>query len=164
MSAICLIDTSIFLNILNVPNRNQDKIQVLDDFKEYIELGMTFILPMATVLETGNHIAQNGSGTVRRETAKHFCEMVKGALTGEAPWQLREFPDTQEILSWIDQFPHEAGKNKSSSKTTEGTSFGDLSIIQEYSKCLKKFSMTEIFIWSLDSDLACYHHNPIWDN
>jgi len=101
MSAICLIDTRIFLNILNVPNRNQDKAQVLDEFKEYIELDVTFILPMATVLETGNHIAQNGDGHLRRKTAQRFCEMVKGALTGKAPWQLREFPNSQNILGRI---------------------------------------------------------------
>ena len=74
MSSICLIDTSVFLNILNVPRCNEDRMQ---NFKEYIELGCTFLLPMATILETGNHIAQNGDGTIRRKTAIHFVKEVK---------------------------------------------------------------------------------------
>jgi hypothetical protein len=49
-----------------------------------------------------------------------------------------------------------AGQNKTSKKP-EGTSFGDLSIIQEYQKACARFSMTEVFIWSLDSDLEIYY-------
>ena len=59
MSSICLIDTSIFLEFLNIPNFNQNREAVMQEFREYIELGCTFLLPMATILETGNHIAQN---------------------------------------------------------------------------------------------------------
>lgn len=160
MSVVCLIDTSVFLNILNVPNRNQDNETIVADFKAYAESQATFILPMATILETGNHIAQNGDGGTRRKTAKRFCDAVMGAFTGKAPWQPCEFPNNSEILSWINQFPELAGQNKSPTKTTEGTSFGDLSIIQEYEKCRKKFSLSEVFIWSLDSDLKHYHHRP----
>ncbi len=160
MSVVCLIDTSIFLNLLNVPNRNQDTKTVVADFKTYSESLATFILPMATILETGNHIAQNGDGGTRRQTAQRFCEAVIGAFQGETPWQPSEFPNSIEVLTWIAQFPERAGQNKSPTKTTEGTSFGDLSIIQEYEKCRKKFSLSEVFIWSLDSDLNQYHHRP----
>jgi hypothetical protein len=160
MTAICLIDTSVLLNILNVPGRNSDVIQVIKDYGVYVDLGVTFILPMATIIETGNHIAQNGNGAVRRATATRFCEAVAGAFNGEAPWQPSEFPNSAEITSWIHEYPNHAGQNKSPTKTAEGTSFGDLSIIKEYEKCRSKFSMSEIFIWSLDSDLALYHHIP----
>ncbi len=84
----------------------------------------------------------------------------KAAFNGEAPWKTSEFPKSREIMNWIDSFPDLAGQNKSVTKTGEGTSFADLSIIQDYKKCIKKFSMAEIFIWSLDSDLKFYHHRP----
>lgn len=159
MSSICLIDTSIFLEIVDVPKYNQHRASVLEDFETYYLAGFTFLLPMATILETGNHIAQNGDGRMRRKTALHFVEQVKAAFNGEAPWRPTTFPSTAEILEWIDQFPDEAGKNKAPNKQ-EGTSFGDLSIIQEYHKACNKFSMSEVFIWSLDSDLLNYHHIP----
>lgn len=158
MAPIYLIDTSVFLNILDVPSRNQDKAKVINDFKEYIELGCTFILPMATILETGNHIAQNGDGNTRRKTAYRFCTAVKDAFEGLAPYTPSEFPNSVEILTWLDQFPDCAGKNKSPEKTNEGTSFGDLSIIKEFEKSKAKFAMSEIIIWSLDSDLCQYHY------
>ncbi len=37
MNSICIIDTSIFLNILDVPSRNNDKERVIRDFEEYIQ-------------------------------------------------------------------------------------------------------------------------------
>lgn len=159
MSSICLIDTSIFLEILNVPNYNQHRESVLEDFRTYSLAGCTFLLPMATILETGNHIAQNGDGTLRRKTAIRFVEQVKAAFAGIAPWRPTPFPNTEEILLWIDQFPDLAGKNKAPLKL-EGTSFGDLSIIQEFHKSCNLFSMSEVFIWSLDSDLKNYHKIP----
>ncbi len=157
MSAICIIDTSIFLNILNVPNRNDKREEVLQSFKEYVELGATFILPMATIVETGNHIAQNGDGGTRRRVAETFCAQVEAALTDEAPYKISNFPKPTEVLGWLNKFPDAAGQNKAPTKPNEGTSFGDLSIIEEFNQSVAKYSMSEVFIWSLDGDLSSYH-------
>ncbi|MEC4816225.1 MAG: hypothetical protein SAK29_23600 [Scytonema sp. PMC 1069.18] len=62
-------------------------------------------------------------------------------------------------MEWIDKFPDLAGRNKAPHKQ-EGTSFGDLSIIQEFHKSCNLFQMSEVFIWSLDSDLQNYHQMP----
>jgi hypothetical protein len=159
MSSVCLIDTSIFLNLLNVPNCNESKLHVIEDFKTFADAGCIFLLPMATILETGNHIAQNGDGNVRRITAQRFVDAVKAAFSGEAPWRPTIFPTQEEILLWIDRFPDYAGMNKAPDKP-EGTSFGDLSIIQEFHKACNRFPMSEVFIWSLDSDLQSYHQKP----
>lgn len=159
MSApVCLIDTSIFLNLLNIPGKNQEMEAVTTDYKEYVDLGVTFILPMATIIETGNHIAQNGDGQQRRKSAERFVDAIKGTLTETPPWKLNEFPNMHEISNWIDEFPGHAMRNKTAKKPNEGTSFGDLSIIKEYEKCCNRFSkFTKVFIWSLDSDLQSYN-------
>jgi hypothetical protein len=159
MSSICLIDTSILLNFLNVPNRNQSREKVLQDFKDYAAAGCTFLLPMASILETGNHIAQNGDGNQRRETAQRFVKTIQDSFLGQSPWQPIDFPSPDEIRTWLEQFPGLAGKNKAPNKL-EGTSFGDLTIIQDFEKTCKKFPMSEVFIWSLDQDLANYHKTP----
>jgi hypothetical protein len=98
MSSVCLIDTSVFLNILNVSKCNQNRSLVLHDFKLYSEASCIFLLPMATIIETGNHIAQNGDGNTRRQTAQQFVKQVKAAFKGEAPWKPSQFPQTEEIL------------------------------------------------------------------
>lgn len=160
MSSICLIDTSIFLNLLDVPGRNNEKAEVTSSFQAFVELETTFILPMATIIETGNHIAQNGNGTARRHTAERFCEVVAASFDGTAPFRPSEFPNTAEISGWLKEFPNHAGRNKSPEKINEGTSFGDLSIIKDFEKCQERFYMSEVFIWSLDGDLNQYRHMP----
>lgn len=156
MSSICIIDTSVFLNFLDVPNCNQDRESILNDYQVYAEDGCQFVLPMATILETGNHIAQNGNGQIRRKKAEGFVKEVKAALTGESPWQLSELPNHEDILNWIDQFPDYAGRNKSADRQ-EGTSFAEMTIIEEFNKICHKCSMSTVFIWSLDQDLKSYH-------
>lgn len=159
LSSISLIDTSIFLNVLNVPNCNQSRDKVFQDFKDYAGAGCTFLLPMATILETGNHIAQNGDGNQRRKTAQAFVRTIQQSFSGESPWQPIDFPSPQEINTWLQQFPDLAGQNKGPKKL-EGTSFGDFTIIQDFKKTCQRFPLREVFIWSLDQDLAKYHQPP----
>lgn len=160
MSCTCIIDTTVFLNLLNVPNKNQDRQKIQKDFLTYQASGAEFILPMATIIETGNHIAQNGDGNRRREVALRFCASVKGAFNGDAPYQPSDFPDKHEVLTWLDLFPNLAGKNSKDETKLEGTSFGDLSIIEEFNKAVRLNKRSEVFIWSLDRDLQSYHHQP----
>lgn len=160
MSCTCIIDTTVFLNLLNVPNKNQDRQKIQKDFLTYQASGAEFILPMATIIETGNHIAQNGDGNRRRKVALRFCASVKGAFNGDAPYQPSDFPDKHEVLTWLDLFPNLAGKNSKDETKLEGTSFGDLSIIEEFNKAVRLNKRSEVFIWSLDRDLQSYHHQP----
>ena len=157
--SICIIDTSIFLNLLDVPGRNQKKSEVTRSFEQHEQAGAVFILSMATRIETGNHISRCGNGGKRRATAKKFCEAVKSVDDLDSPFKQSELPHFKDMLAWIDQFPSNAGKNKPQ-KNSEGVSFGDMSIIEEYKKCLKVYPMSEVFIWSLDGDLKNYHHKP----
>lgn len=160
MSIIYLIDTTVFLNILDVPNRNDLKDELIDEYESLIRAGHKFIMPLATIIETGNHIAQNGDGGTRRKTAQLFIEMLNDAFAGKAPFRIHEFTTRIDMQQWLHEFPNHAMRNKSAQRTGEGTSFGDLSIIKDFELTCRRFSMTEIKIWSLDSDLMPYHHQP----
>lgn len=160
MSIIHLIDTTVFLNILDVPNRNSRKDELIEQYETMIMAGHQFIMPIATIIETGNHIAQNGHGGKRRKTAQLFIEMLDAAFAGKAPFRINELPSRTDMQQWLHEFPDLAGRNSKSDKKQEGTSFGDLSIIKDFELTCKRFPMTEIRIWSLDSDLQGYHHQP----
>jgi len=47
VSAIVLLDTSIYLNVLDVPSRNQKREQILNEFEERVRCDDLFLLPMA---------------------------------------------------------------------------------------------------------------------
>ncbi len=155
---ICLIDTSIFLEILNVPSKSQEHEKTLEDLKSHVEAGCNLFLPMATIIETGNHIAQNGNSAVRREMATRFVKMIKATLANEAPWSPTSTVSIDTMESWLDQFPDYAMRDKTPKKE-EGTSFGDLIIIKDWEKFCKQNPHSEVFIWSKDSDLQALHQN-----
>ena len=148
MPDIVLIDTSIFLNILDVPAFNQDRSAVLDQVGICLEQNAVFLLPIAAIVETGNHIAQLSSGSDRRRFAILFCEQVNAAIAGEAPWQAMRTPDTEMIRSWLPQFPDYSMRE---------IGMGDLSIIKDWEETCKKHAAWRVRIWSLDNGLAHFN-------
>ena len=87
MQTVLIIDTSVFLNALNVPGFNQRRVEVLKDLEQFIRAeNVNMLLPLAAILETGNHIAQLSDGRLRREYATKFASQVRQAIQGTAPW------------------------------------------------------------------------------
>ena len=74
MSDIVLLDTSVYLNVLDVPGFNQDRDEILDEFAVRVESGDYFLLPMATIWETGDHIADLTDGRLRRQFAQSLVD------------------------------------------------------------------------------------------
>jgi len=156
MSDIVLLDTTVYLNVLDVPGRNQEREQILDAFKVRVLNGDHFLLPMAAIWEAGNHISRLANGALRYQYAKILVTNVRSAIGGEAPYRTTYFPDSAVFASWLNDFPAAAQRNKSPQKTTEGVSLSDLSIIKEWEQTRDRHSMSRVLIWSLDSDLVAY--------
>jgi hypothetical protein len=156
MSDIVLLDTTIYLNVLDVPGRNQQRDEIFNGFEGRARNGDHFLLPMATIWETGNHISRLSTGALRRQYGLQLAENVQAALNGEAPFRTTYFPDSSVFAQWLNTFPDFAQRNKSPDKTTEGISLSDLSIIKEWEQTRDRHSMSRVLIWSLDSDLASY--------
>lgn len=151
MSAVCLIDTSIFVEILNVPQKANNNQQILDELKEKIENNEKLFLPLATILETGNHIARIQNGNQRRQYAKLFVNEVQKALNGESPFQPIQFIQREEMQQWLNEFPESA---------MQGHSLGDLSIINNYKRISERHKGMKVNIWSLDEHLSAYSYTP----
>lgn len=156
MSAIILLDTSVYLNILNIPGRSQDRENIIQQFREDIKNGASFLLPMATIWETGSHISRLKDGRLRREYAVKLVDNVQQAILGETPYSPTCFPSQEIFVEWLQDFPETAMRNKSEKKTTEGGSLADHSIIKEWEQTQKLHPSKKVKIWSLDSDLSGY--------
>lgn len=156
MSEVVLLDTSVFLNVLDVPGRNQDRRQVLEEFQRRVMASNLFMLPLATIWETGNHIAHLADGRLRRRFAEVLRATVRQAFNGEAPFRPTFFPEPPEFLSWIEDFPDSAMRNKSENRTSEGTSLADHSLIKEWQRLCRQHPLSTVRIWSLDVDLKAY--------
>jgi hypothetical protein len=156
MSALVLLDTSVYLNILDVPSFNQDREVILDEFEIRFQDQDLFFLPMATIWETGNHIADLANGSIRYQYGKKLLEDITKAINGEVPYRATHFPSREEFLAWLAEFPEYVQRNKNDKKIREGVSLSDLSIIKEWEATRDRHPMSHVLIWSLDSDLAGY--------
>lgn len=92
MRKVLILDTSILCVWLRVPGKDTcgsgtGKItcdMVSQKIKEEVELGTTFILPMAAIIETGNHIAQSAGD--RFAVASALVEIVHKSADAASPW------------------------------------------------------------------------------
>lgn len=144
------IDTSVLVNILDIPNMNSHREMVIEEYKRLQDSKInTLLLPLATIIETGNHIAHIPNGTIRRSKGKFMAEMLKDMANGNAPWDYYEGEITRDdLLYFSKEFPDMAMKE---------TGIGDLSIISAYNKYKEAVpAIGLIRIWSLDAHLAVY--------
>lgn len=150
------IDTSVFLNILNVPGRNERHEAVMGELKDLLEHkdANVLILPFATIIETGNHIAHCDNGNQRRRAAEKFRECIQKTVNNQAPWQYYGNQLTAEDLGQIcKEFPDFAMR---------GEGFGDLSIIRAYQKYKEETpAIHRIRIWSVDRHLQGVYEETI---
>lgn len=151
MSAIVLVDTSILLNVVDVPGRNQQREEVLTVLAARINDGDHLFIPMAAIIETGNHIAHISDGGARRSVAQRFALAVRDALDDVAPWKPLNFPRREDLSAWLVQFPNSASKK---------IGMGDLSIQYEWTHLCKKHPMSRVLIWTVDADLQGYDYAP----
>ena len=148
MSAICLVDTSIFVEILAVPNKATRFQETVEELRERLEVNQEeLFLPMATILETGNHIGQNGDGHQRRKCAMKFVKQVMLALEGQSPFKPIRFLQKEDLFSWIKDFPDHASR---------GCGLGDLSIIHDWERMCQQNPSRKVYLWSLDRHLTGY--------
>lgn len=92
MKKVLVVDTSVLCVWLEVTgkvscgpdNDRWDKARVEGKIKEEIEAGTTFVLPLASIIETGNHISQ--SATHRRERAVALADLIRKSADEETPW------------------------------------------------------------------------------
>lgn len=143
------IDTSVMTNMLAVPGRCNDAKRVQEEFKQVIEAKEILILPIATIIETGNHIAHIADSNARRNIAKKFGEYLRKTAEGEAPWQLYGIEIDKEGLLYLADHIEENASRK--------IGIGDMSIIHAYEQYRDTVpGIGRIMIWSTDIHLQGY--------
>lgn len=150
---ICIVDTSILCELLQVPNMSDAYPEHFEALAAKIEEGESLLVPMPAVFETGNHIGQNGSGRQRRDAAYRFVSLIRAAITGDAPFTPTPFPDVEDLRAWLNLFPDWAGRTDEKGK---GSGLGDLAIQREWERQRRLNPMRRVYIWSKDVHLSSY--------
>lgn len=148
MSRIHFIDTSVFVELLNIPGMNANHSDLCNELDTLVKNEDMFVLPVATLVETGNHIAHVSNGNIRRSIADMFSQIVQKAVDMEDNWSVLPEISTAVLKDILNQFPSQAAAK---------TGFGDVSIIEQFEDYWKnKQPIGEMRIWSKDQHLQSY--------
>lgn len=151
MSAVRIVDTSVLCNLLRVPNMDQDADRAAREFSRAQADGDYFLLPVAVIYETGNHIAHVANGSKRRAVAEGFAQLVRQAFLGEIPFTPTPLQNPEEMADWLDEFPDCAAR---------GMGFGDLAITKVWDEQRARNQSRRVLIWSYDAHLSGYDQPP----
>lgn len=158
MTAVALIDTSVLCEILGVPGKSENLADFRRQLKEKVERGENLLLPMATIIETGNHIGRcSADGNVRRAQAEQFVKTVSDALDGQAPFTPMRSIDPIVLRAWLRTFPDWVQRTDERGK---GSGLADLSIQHEWQHTCDLNTGRRVYIWSKDAHLLSYHRPP----
>lgn len=148
------IDTSIMLNLLGVPGRCKDREAVVEEWQRVLENKETLVMPIATIIETGNHIAHINDGKIRRTITLKFQEYLKKTAESKAPWQLYGNGLDVDEIRYLADHMEDFTKYK--------VGIGDLTIIYAYKKYIEEQpAIGTIMIWSTDEHLASYRQENL---
>ncbi|MBN1929819.1 MAG: hypothetical protein JW764_09800 [Chlorobiaceae bacterium] len=92
MRKVLILDTSILCVWLEVPGKEScgsdgdrwDKSRVDEKIRKEEQAKTTFLLPIASIIETGNHIAQASHS--RRECAQSLSDVIVLSAQEQSPW------------------------------------------------------------------------------
>ena len=153
MNAIAVIDTSVLCRFLGVRDSKQEQEAVQAAYVERIKADERMFLPLATILETGNHIGQMADGNQRRRCAELLRDVVQKARQVPAAVPLLPLGDwrDEDIESFLAQFPNWVGK---------GSGLGDLTIHYDWEQLCRVNAGRRVYIWTLDEHLAAFDRSP----
>jgi hypothetical protein len=150
--SICLVDTSILCEILRIPNKCENHRQIYAQMQRKVKTE-SLLLPMSVIIETGNHVGQNGDGRQRRKAARDFVELIQKAIRGMLPFTPTPplYSEQESLLEWLREFPDWAGR---------GSGLGDLTILKEFERQCFLNPGQRVYIWSTDEHLSSYDRPP----
>ncbi len=150
------LDTSVLLNVLDVPGKNSHRAQITSEFKRLVSGGATLVIPIAAVIEVGNHLAQL-SGHERRDRALRFSEFLQRSLEGRAPWVVSGAGWDAAFLGGLLQ--GDDMRPGLVDLCTGGVGSGDASILLELSRYRSRSDLPSalpVRLWTLDEGLGAY--------
>lgn len=155
MQSVVFVDTSVMCNLTRVPFLDQDAEQIISEMSRRTrEDGALFILPITTVIETGNHIAQVKDGHKRRTTAERFVGFLEFIIAGKTPWALHDVAWNKEFLQMLIDGAGSGVSFLDQSSAKVGA--GDLCILAERDQYTQRTGV-QATIWTLDTALDSYN-------
>ena len=146
MKKVLILDTSVMCTWLQVPGKEtcgkDGNILTHDIVERKIETGKsygtTFILPIASIIETGNHIAHSSGD--RHKIGEEFSNLICDTADNNSPWAAF----TEQSVLWQPE-KLKALAERWKETVVSGQSLGDASIVEVADYYAKMGFNVEIF-------------------
>jgi hypothetical protein len=153
---VLFVDTSVLCNLLRVPGRCERAAEMQSIFRDLLSEGVGFVLPITSVIETGNFIQQCTDD--RHAAATRFREALQAAATSSPPWIVHNLDWDEKFLAAL-----VAGDSTGSTLVEHFTNkllgAGDLSILVERDMYAAKRAVASVEIWTIDEKLDAYRRD-----
>jgi hypothetical protein len=151
---VWLVDTSILCEILEVPGKVSQHEVVYEEFTKRALEKHSFVIPVTTIIETGNHIANAKTGD-RRAAAIRFHKLLTDVQNKAIPFRL-------EAVTWNADFLQRLLDGDSTNELLVDLigngrfGAGDISILVERDLLRSRSSLPDVRIWTADAELQAY--------
>jgi hypothetical protein len=156
MRRVSFIDTSVMCELVEVPGKCRGDEAIANELRTRSTDGERFIVPLTTVVETGNHIAQAKTGN-RRAAATRFAALLEAAAAGRTPFEANQVTWDPDFLAALlggdstgQSFVDLAGNGQMGG--------GDVAILVERDRYLATSALDRdrVGIWTLEAVLGAY--------
>jgi len=154
MKRVELVDSSILINVIDIPFEANHREEVIRRLDEKSRDGVDLILPIAAIVETSQHVQRVTDGNLRRRCAITLRDRVMDTIAGTLPW-------TFSPVAWDDDFVSGFFAQAApvptfvDAMTTRSLEAGDLLIVAEWR--LVRSSLPKethsVHVWTLDQQL-----------
>lgn len=152
MIKVTFVDTSVLCEMLQVPGKCSPErgAEVTVEADLRAEAGEHLVIPVTTVIETGNHIAQADED--RHNAACRFVAFLRAAVAEGGPWRLLETRLGAEFLSAV--CDGDSTGQSFESLAAEKVGAGDIAILVERDQFLSASALRDTDVWTFDQRLA----------
>lgn len=129
---VLIIDTCLLCVWLQVPNKevsgpdndrwDYDRVKAKIEFE--IEAGTLLVMPLASIIETGNHVSHI-ENRIKQQFVDNFSDMIVNAIQGKSPW----LAFRSQSRLWDDAHIQEVVEKWKQINQTGEHAFGDVSIL-----------------------------------
>ncbi len=155
MMSVTFIDTSVLCELLRVPGKSDPAgfPGITAEMDRRDRAGERFVIPVTSVIETGNHIAQvkGPDPEIRFKVADRLARFLRTTLHGRAPWLVL---DTRLGADFVEAVCAGASTGRSlAALAQEKVGAGDVALLVERDQLLATSAFRTAQVWTLDAGL-----------
>ena len=149
---VTMVDTSVLCELLQVPGKSSPvrSTEVRAEVERRLGEGERLLIPITTVIETGNHIAQ-ATGD-RFAAAGRLVRLLRVAISEESPWRVLQTRLGTEFLASLCDGDSTGRSLEALAAARVGA--GDIAILVERDQFLAATAIRTVQVWTFDEGLA----------